>query len=122
MWLEITPRDTKNVKMLRSVLEGAGDDYLTFKADEPEYQSYEPYDVTHEWGVTITGEKSLCDENSITLYLSTETVEYYTVNYSSWLALAELSEVFTIMGEDVVVEDDGSVNLTETMLRVTNRC
>lgn len=115
MWLEITPRDTENVKMLRSVLEGAGDDYLTFKADEPEYHSYEAYDVTHEWGVTITGEKSLCDENSITLHLSTETVEYYTVNYSSWLALAELSEDFTIMGRDVVVRDDGSVDLKATM-------
>ena len=122
MWLEITPRDTKNVKMLRSVLEDAGDDYLTFKADEPEYHSYEPYNVTHEWGVTITGEKSLCDENSITLYLSTEKLEYCEVNYSSWVALAELSKKFTITGKDVVIEDDGSVNLTETMLRVTNRC
>lgn len=120
MWLEITPRDTENVKMLRSVLEGAGDDYLTFKADEPEYHSYEAYDVTHEWGVTITGEKSLCDENSVTLHLSAETVEYYAVNYSSWLALAELSEVFTITGEDVVVEDDGSVDLKTTMRHVAN--
>lgn len=120
MWLEITPRDTKNVEVLRGLLKDAGKERLTFEADEPEYHSYEPYDVTHEWGVTITGEKSLCDENSVTLYLSTETVEYYTVNYSSWLALAELSEVFTIMSEDVVVKDDGSVDLKATIRHVTN--
>ena len=122
MWLEINPRDTSNVEVLRRLLGSAGDNRLTIKADEPEYQSYEPYDVTHEWGVTITGEKNLlgCDE-SVTLYLSTENTEYYDVNYSSWVALAELSEVFTITGEDVVIQDDGSVNLAETMLNVTNR-
>lgn len=115
MFLEINPRDTKNVEILRGLLENAGDDRLAFETDEPEYQSYEPYDVTHVWCVTVSGEKNLCDEESVTLYLSTDTVEYYTANYSSWLTLAELSEVFTIMGKDVVVRDDGSADLKATM-------
>lgn len=119
MWLEITPSDTKSVEVLRGLLENAGDERLTFEADEPEYQSYEPYDVIHEWSVTISGEKNR-DEEIVTLYLLAKTVEYYTVNYSSWLALAELSEVFTITGEDVVVKDNGSVDLKATMRNVTN--
>lgn len=116
MFLEINPRDTENVGVLRGLLENSGDVRLAFEADEPEYQSYEPYDVTHEWGVTITGADNLLDGmESIALYLSTERVEYNTANYSSWSALAELSEAFTIMGKDVVVRDDGSADLKATM-------
>jgi hypothetical protein len=128
MWIEINPRDTENVEVLRELLGSTGDDRLTIIADDPGYEVYDPYYVDHDWGFTITGEtiageKTLFnDYERITLYLSTEKLEYCEVNYSSWVALAELSKKFTITGKDVVIEDDGSVNLTETMLRVTNRC
>ena len=43
--------------------------------------------------------------------------EYSRVNYGSWEALTNISQRFYITAGYLVVNDDGTLNLVETMLK-----
>lgn len=65
-----------------------------------------------DWNVTLTWGT---ENNKIFLLFEAENEEYYQVKYSIWEALADISQKFYITAGYLVINDDGSLNLVETM-------
>lgn len=62
------------------------------------FQTGDPFDTFHFW-------------------LETEgPADYTKLTYPTWETLGALSEMFHITAESIVIEDDGSVNIRETLL------
>lgn len=116
----ITPRSTpSDVQKLRESIYRLGGQQVqvSVKRDyDIEYVSgYTNLDViTFSWCVDFqTGSPF----DTFHFWLETEGHEDYTkLTYPTWETLGVLSEVFHITAESIAVEDDGSVNIRETLL------
>lgn len=42
--------------------------------------------------------------------------EYTELNYPTWETLGTLSHIFLITANSIVINDDGSINISETMM------
>lgn len=112
----ITPANRSAVNQLREVLRKIGAERILVEV-KPEYSVYEsecyPPSVIFEWNVKI----SWGIENDVAIFLlfELEDREYCHTKYGLWEALAEISQKFYITAGYVVINDDGKLNLVETM-------
>lgn len=116
----ITPRSTLlDVQKLRESTYRLGDQQVrvSVKRDyDIEYASgYTNLDViTFSWGVNVDAGGPF---DSFYFWLEAEGyAEYITLIYPTWETLSTLSKIFHITAESIVIEDDGSVNIRETLL------
>lgn len=116
----ITPRSTLlDVQKLRDSIYRLGDQQVrvSVKRDcDIEYVSgYTNLDViTFSWGVDVDAAGPF---DSFYFWLETEGHEDYTkLTYPTWETLGALSGMFHTTAESIVIEDDGSVNIRETLL------
>lgn len=116
----ITPRSTPlDIQKLRESIYELGDQQVrvSVKRDyDVEYASgYTNLDViTFSWGVDVDAGGPF---DAFYFWLEAEGyAEYITLIYPTWETLGALSEIFHITAESIVIEDDGSVNIRETLL------
>lgn len=75
------------------------------------------YEFSFSWSATITGEN---DTEATKVSFHLENHEYGIHHYGSWVTLADLTNTFTVTGNDVILKQDGTINLPETMLNILN--
>lgn len=116
----ITPRSTPlDIQKLRDSIYRLGDQQVrvSVKRDyDVEYASgYTNLDViTFSWGVDVDAGGPF---DAFYFWLEAEGyAEYITLIYPTWETLGALSEIFHITAESIVIEDDDSVNIRETLL------
>lgn len=116
----ITPRSTLlDVQKLRESISRLGGQqvWVSIKRDyDIEYASgYMGIDgITFSWGVDVDAGGPF---DAFYFWLEAEGyAEYITLIYPTWETLSTLSEMFHITAESIVIEDDGSVNIRETLL------
>ncbi len=116
----ITPRSTiSDVQKLRESIYRLGGQQVrvSVKRDyDVEYASgYTNLDViTFSWDVEVNAGGPF---DTFHFWLEAEGyAEYATLIYPTWETLSALSEMFHITAESIVIEDDGSVNIRETLL------
>lgn len=70
--------------------------------------------ITFSWNVEIqTGDPF----DAFFFYLEAEGYEDYTeLTYLTWETLGTLSHIFLITANSIVINDDGSINISETMM------
>lgn len=111
----ITPVNRSSVNQLRNILWNISTERILVEVN-PEYSVYNHGyggdSVIFYWNVTITWG---AENNKIFLLFEVENEEYYQVKYSIWEALAGISQKFYITAGYLVINDDGSLNLVETM-------
>lgn len=111
----ITPANRPAVNQLRNLLWNISTERILVEVN-PEYSvynhGYSGDSVIFSWDVTIIWGT---ENNKIFLLFEVENEEYYQVKYSIWEALADISQKFYIMASYLVINDDGSLNLVETM-------
>lgn len=71
-------------------------------------------DLVFSWSVKISGG---VEGRALFLLFEVDDREYSRVNYGSWEALVDISRRFYITAGYLVVNDDGTLNLVETMLK-----
>ena len=76
-----------------------------------------PQHVVYMWAGTIYHEEDHCNY----LYFYVNHTQYYQHNYDSWVSLEKLSTAFPLKGSDIVIEDDGNINIGETMMNLNRR-
>lgn len=111
----ITPANRSAINQLRNILWNISTERILVEVN-PEYsvynQGYGGDSVIFDWNVTITWGT---ENNKIFLLFEVENGGYYQVKYSIWEALAAISQKFYITASYLVINDDGSLNLVETM-------
>lgn len=111
----ITPANRPAVNQLRNLLWNISTERIQVEVN-PEYSvynhGYSGDRVIFDWNVTLTWGT---ENNKIFLLFEAENEEYYQVKYSIWEALADISQKFYITAGYLVINDDGSLNLVETM-------
>ena len=75
------------------------------------------YEFSFSWSATITREN---DTEATKVSFHLENHEYGIHHYGSWVTLANLTDTFTVTGNDVILKQDGTINLPETMLNILN--
>ena len=75
------------------------------------------YEFSFSWSATITGEH---DTEATKVSFHLENHEYEIHHYGSWVTLANLTDTFIVTGNDVILKQDGAINLPETMLNILN--
>lgn len=123
MWHEITPTNSKATQNLRTLLRSYGDKRIwVFPEGEPDYETeYVSPSVSHDWVFCIITEADLQEDNwdmSHTFRFSLEGPDYSVVHYGLWLALAQLSTDYIVTGNDVIVNDDGSLDFRATVCNI----
>lgn len=71
-------------------------------------------ELVFSWSVKISGG---AEGRALFLLFEVDDREYSRVNYGSWEALTNISQRFYITAGYLVVNDDGTLNLVETMLK-----
>ena len=70
--------------------------------------------ITFSWDVTVNTGDPL---DRLYLHFNAEGYEEYTeLNYPTWETLGTLSHIFLITANSIVINDDGSINISETMM------
>lgn len=70
--------------------------------------------ITFSWGVNVDAGGPF---DAFYFWLKAEGyAEYITLIYPTWETLGALSEMFHITAESIVIKDDGSANIRETLL------
>lgn len=107
----ITPQSTpSDIRELRNNIYGLGNKQVQLSVSRDydiEYASgYTNLDViTFSWDVEVnTGDPAEGYE------------EYAELNYPTWETLGTLSHIFLITANSIVINDDGSINISETMM------
>lgn len=114
----ITPRSgAAAVNQLRNALLGFGVGRILVEVDR-ECSVYSRGcggdELVFSWSVKISGGVEGC---ALFLLFEVDDREYSRVNYGSWEALADISRRFYVTAGYLVVNDDGTLNLVETMLK-----
>ena len=114
----ITPRSgVAAVNQLRNALWEFGVGHIFVEVDREcsvYSRGYGGDELIFSWSVKISGGAKGC---SLFLLFEVDDREYSRVNYGSWEALAGISRRFYITAGYLVVNDDGTLNLVETMLK-----
>ena len=113
------------VQELQEALKNYGNEYIQVTAAPPNSTFFVTsgndlsveYEFSFSWSATITGEHNT-EPTKVSFHL--ENHEYGIHHYGSWVTLADLTNTFTITGNDVVLKQDGAINLPETMLNILN--
>ena len=113
----ITPRSgAAVVNQLRNALLGFGVGLILVEVDREcsvHNRGYGGDELVFSWSVKISGG---ADGRALFLLFEVDDREYSRVNYGSWEALADISRRFYVTAGYLVVNDDGTLNLVETML------
>lgn len=113
----ITPRSgAAAVNQLRNALWGLGVGRIFVEVDREcsvHNRGYGGDDLVFSWSVKISGG---VEGRALFLLFEVDDREYSRVNYGLWEALADISGKFYLMAGYLVVNDDGTLNLVETML------
>lgn len=123
--IRITHDKQNKVQELQWVLKNYGNEYIQVTAAPPTSTLCETsgndlsveYEFSFSWSVTITGEHNT-EPTEVSFYL--ENHEYGIHYYGSWVTLADLTNTFSVTGNDVILKQDGTINLPETMLNILN--
>lgn len=123
MWYDITPTNSKATQNLRTLLRNYGNNRIRVLPNgEPDYETeYDSYRVSHEWFFSIISEEELQEDHwdmARTFIFPLEGHDYSVVHYGLWLALAELSDDYIVTGNDVIVNDDGSLDFKATVSNI----
>lgn len=123
MWYDITPTNSNAVQNLRATLQNYGNDRIrVLPCGEPDYETeHYSYRVSHEWSFFLISEMDLQEDNwgmSYIFKFSLEGDDYSAVNYGLWSALAELSDDYIVTGNDVIVNDNGSLDFKATVRNI----
>lgn len=114
--ITITPRsEVAVVNRLRDALWGFGVGRILVEIDREcsvYSRGYGGDGLVFSWSVKISGG---VEGRALFLLFEVDDREYSRVNYGSWEALADISRRFYITAGYLVVNDDGSLNLVETM-------
>lgn len=114
----ITPRSgAAVVNQLRNALWGLGVGRILVEVDREcsvYNRGYGGDELVFSWSVKISGETG---GRALFLLFEVDDREYSRVNYGSWEALTNISQRFYITAGYLVVNDDGTLNLVETMLK-----
>lgn len=118
--LTITPQSTpSDIQELRNRLYGLNGKQVEISVARDydiEYASgYTNLDViTFSWSVEI---KTSDPFDAFFFYLEAEGYEDYTkLTYPTWETLDTLSNIFLITADSIVINNDGSINISETMM------
>lgn len=113
----ITPRSgAAAVNQLRNALWGLGVGRILVEVEREcsvHSRGYAGDELVFSWSVKISDEAG---KNTLFLLFEAGEQEYSRVNYGSWEALSDISQRFYITAGYLVVNDDGTLNLVETML------
>lgn len=113
----ITPQSgAAAVNQLRNALRGFGVGRILVEVDREcsvYSRGYSGDDLVFSWSVKISGG---AEGRALFLLFEVDDREYSRVNYGSWEALTDISRRFYITAGYLVVNDDGTLNLVETML------
>ena len=123
--IRITHDKQNKVQELQWVLKNYGSEPIKVTAAPPTSTLCEiggnnsslEYEFSFSWSATIIGEHDT-DTTEVSFYL--ENHEYGIHHYGSWVTLADLTETFTVTGNDVILKQDGTINLPETMRNILN--
>lgn len=114
----ITPQsEAAVVNQVRNALLGFGVGRILVEVDREcsvYSRGYGGDGLVFSWSVKISGGADGC---ALFLLFEVDDREYSRVNYGSWEALADISGRFYITSGYLVVNDDGTLNLVETMLK-----
>lgn len=112
----ITPRSgAAAVNQLRNALWGLGVGRILVEVEREcsvHNRGYGGDELVFSWSVKISGG---AEGRALFLLFEVDDREYSRVNYGSWEALTNISQRFYITAGYLVVNDDGSLNLVETM-------
>jgi hypothetical protein len=113
----ITPSNISAINQLRDVLWNISTERILIEGN-PEYSVYNHGyggdSIVFDWNVKISWGT---ENDAIFLLFEVENEEYYHTKYGLWEALADISQRFYITAGYLVVNDDGTLNLVETMLK-----
>ena len=113
----ITPSNIAAINQLRDVLWNISTERILIEVN-PEYSVYNHGyggdSIVFDWNVKISWGT---ENDAIFLLFEVENEEYYHTKYGLWEALADISQRFYITAGYLVVNDDGTLNLVETMLK-----
>ena len=113
----ITPSNVSAVSQLRDVLWNISTERILVEVN-PEYsvhnRGYGGDSVVFDWNIKISWGTG---NDAIFLLFEVENEEYYHTKYGLWEALAGISRRFYITAGYLVVNNDGTLNLVETMLK-----
>lgn len=119
----ITPTRTDEVNRLRDFFNHTyADEQVNILMDNPAYDIMlsritKPQEVIYRWDGIIYHEKDHCTP----IYFDVDHTQYSQHNYDSWVSLEKLSTAFPLEGSDIVIEDDGNINIGETMKSLNKR-
>lgn len=119
----ITPTYTEEIKRLRDFFtQKYADERVNILIDSPAYditvsKITKPQHVIYRWAGVIYHEEDHCTPISFEV----NHAQYSQHNYDSWVALEKLSTAFPLKGSDIVIEDDGNINIGETMMNLNER-
>lgn len=119
----VTPTRTEEVNRLRELFNHTyADERVNILIDSPAYDIMvsrlaTPQHVVYRWAGIIYHEEDRCHA----LYLEVNHAQYSHHNYDSWVSLDKLSTAFPLKGSDIVIEDDGNINIGETMKNLNKR-
>ena len=105
------------VNQLRNALWGLGVGRILVEVEREcsvHSRGYGGDELVFSWSVKISGGAEGC---ALFLLFEVDDREYSRVNYGSWEALADISRRFYLMAGYLVVNDDGTLSLVETMLK-----
>ena len=118
--LTITPQSPpSDIQELRNRIYGLNGKQVEISVSRDydiEYASgYTNIDViTFSWDVTVNTGDPL---GRLYLRFDAEGYEEYAeLNYPTWETLGTLSHIFLITANSIVINDDGSINISETMM------
>lgn len=113
----ITPSNISAINQLRDVLWNISTERILIEVN-PEYSVYNhgygKDSIVFDWNVKISWGT---ENDAIFLLFEVENEEYYHTKYGLWDALSDISRRFYITAGYLVVNDDGILNLVETMLK-----
>lgn len=113
----ITPSNISAINQLRDVLWNISTERILIEVN-PEYSVYNhgygKDSIVFDWNVKISWGT---ENDAIFLLFEVENEEYYHMKYGLWDALSDISRRFYITAGYLVVNDDGTLNLVETMLK-----
>ncbi len=114
----ITPRSgAAAVNQLRNALLGFSVGRILVEVDREcsvHSRGYGGDELVFSWSVKISGGVDRC---ALFLLFEVDDREYSRVNYGLWEALADISRRFYVTAGYLVVNDDGTLNLVETILK-----
>lgn len=120
----IDPTYTEEIQRLRELFNHTyADERVNILMDNPAYTITTSGRITnlehvvYMWSGIIYHEEDHCQS----IYLEVNHAQYSQHNYDSWVALEKLSTAFPLKGSDIVIEDDGNINIGETMMNLNER-